>query len=461
MTNIKEIIKSTLASPSRLFLVLSTFFGLSMVVAMPVFMVPDEGAHFLRTYQVSRGGLIPSSAACCTGGLIPSKIPQHMGIKKPEIGVKQVFSEKIINTNLTLTDFRTSSIYTPLAYIPQSLGVGIAQIIYPSLGVMVLFGRILSLITYIVIVFIAIKKARVGSWVYVVVGLFPVSIQQAASLSPDAMVISLSLLSASIIQSSAFKQTALLAKDKISLIVSSILLTLIKPANIFLIIPSVFIKERGRKRVIFIILSILLPIILYLFWYLILKKHGFNENISQDATINQTDQIKYIFNKPIIFMKVVLRTLLVGDGGYYGPDYFYNSIYGSFSWNSYRLNQVGVFIGYISLIVAFLYSANVKYKKKLISKLAMINAVSILLYIISVTTLLYLSWTPVGGRMALGMHGRYFIPIIPMFIPIFIYFGKWLKLEISNRYVMGIILGTIATINLSTMVLLTVNWFYL
>lgn len=66
---------------------------------------------------------------------------------------------------------------------------------------MIIIGRLFNLAAYILLVWLAIKIARQGKWVYTVAGLFPMAIHQAASLSSDAVNIGLVFIVIAAIQS--------------------------------------------------------------------------------------------------------------------------------------------------------------------------------------------------------------------------------------------------------------------
>ena len=72
-----------------------------------------------------------------------------------------------------------------LLHLPQALGVLMGYLLYPSYGVMFFLGRVFNLLFYTGTIYIAIKKAVFGQLPMSFVALFPISIQQAASLSYD------------------------------------------------------------------------------------------------------------------------------------------------------------------------------------------------------------------------------------------------------------------------------------
>ena len=63
--------------------------------------------------------------------------------------------------------------YLPTLYLPQAVGITIAKLTYASPALMVLLARLGNLAVYIGVVFLLIKRLKVGKWLLVVVALLP------------------------------------------------------------------------------------------------------------------------------------------------------------------------------------------------------------------------------------------------------------------------------------------------
>ena len=70
-----------------------------------------------------------------------------------------------------------------LAHLPQAIGMLIGRAIYPSYGVIMLVGRIVNALVYIIGMYFVIKAAKYGKLALMFISLLPMMLQQAASLS--------------------------------------------------------------------------------------------------------------------------------------------------------------------------------------------------------------------------------------------------------------------------------------
>lgn len=189
---------SNFLTPERIFICLASVYGLLMIALMPVKLTPDEPVHMFRAYQVSEGRLTSiNQGEDRTGGYIPKSmlsayksIPIRTALTDGQSQRLPRFlrpNQKMNLKDVVFEDFSPSAQYSPLVYLPQALGVYIAKNVYPTLGFLTVMGKIMNLMVYVFLVWLAIRSAKHSKWVYVSAGLFPVAVQQAASLTVDVM----------------------------------------------------------------------------------------------------------------------------------------------------------------------------------------------------------------------------------------------------------------------------------
>lgn len=136
--------------------------------------MPDEGAHFTNAYSVFH-------REANSKDLMTYRYP---------IDSKMYRNFKIIETYTKKGDYTQDKLAWHLnknnfQYLPPAIGMLIGQLIYPSTGVMLTFGRLFNLLFYIAAIYFAIKKAKFGKWTMTAVALLPMSLQQAVSVSYD------------------------------------------------------------------------------------------------------------------------------------------------------------------------------------------------------------------------------------------------------------------------------------
>jgi Predicted membrane protein (DUF2142) len=221
-------------NPATTFLIVAGVVGLVLVFLVPRFAGIDESGHFARAYQLTTGTIIPVDA--------PSGAPEGGGVCLPVPVAGAILRDEARNTVHLLAGSepfaaqlraaqaatRSSDLklaaslpacgggkrflsiasfawYSPLPYLPQAVAVGIVRIAGGGVGGMLLAGRLASLLAYLGIAWLAIRRSPAGRWALCVTALLPVALfQGATSLSPDAPTVAIALL----VISSALRMTA-------------------------------------------------------------------------------------------------------------------------------------------------------------------------------------------------------------------------------------------------------------
>lgn len=190
----------------NLFVFLALIFGVAFVFAFPPLQTPDETTHFFRAYQVAEGGWISVKKDGLTGGELPrglwdvhnefSRLPGHSDLKVRG-GIKGCF--KLLGRPLDRGDrvfvhFPNTVSYPPLLYLPQAFGIFLGNQFGISALALTYAGRLGNLLAWIGIGYLTIRRASFFRFVILGLSLLPLSLQQASSLSADAMVNSVGLL---------------------------------------------------------------------------------------------------------------------------------------------------------------------------------------------------------------------------------------------------------------------------
>ncbi len=220
--------------PASTFLVVGAVVGFVLCFLVPRFAGIDESGHFARAYQLQTGRLVPvewsvpsgreagrfGEPAQGGGACLPVEVIADMNRDLARYGAHQLADQGAAPSLVAATEaatrnsdaelvvglppcgggerfFRFASFawYSPIPYLPAAVGVGLANGLGGSTGVMLLTGRVLTLAVYLGIVYVAIRRSPVGRWALAITALLPAAMFEAAtSLSPDAMTIALSLL---------------------------------------------------------------------------------------------------------------------------------------------------------------------------------------------------------------------------------------------------------------------------
>ena len=182
-----------------LFAIVYLFMSISTLAAIPAFNSPDEYSHFLRSYEVSRGYLTSegnggndlfSYGRTFDSGLIPDfSSKEHVSLW--DIGGK---INQHINTEKTqFYGFGNTALYAPTSYLPQAVGIRIADFFTDRPFVLAYGGRIANMLCFGLIFFLAIHFTPVGKNFIALLGLVPINIQSANSMSADALALALTV----------------------------------------------------------------------------------------------------------------------------------------------------------------------------------------------------------------------------------------------------------------------------
>ncbi len=218
-------------NPATTFVVVAGVVGVFLVFLVPPFAGIDEAGHFARVYQLSSATMVPvaSPQGADEGGGACLPVPVVAAIARDGIrnqihdhqsetrlveqlrtalrssDAKLAASLPACGSDQRFVAFATFAWYSPVPYIPQAVAVGLVRAGGGSVDAMLLAARCASLLAYVGIAWLAIRRAPVGRWALCITALLPVALfQGATSLSPDAMTTALALL----VISSALRMTA-------------------------------------------------------------------------------------------------------------------------------------------------------------------------------------------------------------------------------------------------------------
>ena len=183
--------------PERLFPALAGVFGLFFLFTITLISVPDEVTHFEAIVELTNrlfGSPCDASIAdftgftnhnnVCTGYL---RIINELGGHLPAADSSgAVYEVDTLSTMWTLT--------YALEYLPQVLGFALARLCAFNGVTTFMLGRFFNLLFYVACLALAIRLAPRFKVTFGLAGLVPMALQQAASLSYDNFITSLSLV---------------------------------------------------------------------------------------------------------------------------------------------------------------------------------------------------------------------------------------------------------------------------
>ena len=394
----------------NLFVVLMLIFGTLFAVLVPPNEVPDEGAHFARVYGILNGNFtfsrvrMPESMKVLLGKY---RIFSPSGAK---IDIDSYFADLSVGErNPNIVEVHPTASYAPILYLPQTIGLGLGEILKMSeLGKFVL-GRFFSVLLYTIIGYFILRTMNFAKRSFFVVLLMPMSVYLAASYSADAMQIMLAFLYISMVIFELNSQTLISLPRKVAFIVVGLLLSLTKPVSLLIIplscaIPLNRFKNR-KDKLIFISGQFGLGILCSFVWTNLISSN-LNPSGYFPWKVSPAKQLAFVLLNPFAFIKTIIATTN------HNFDFFLRSFVGDFGWLTTVLPEFVYFIFAVVLCLAlfrdtrdhFILTKSQKYTFLIV----------FLLYSMAVMMSMYLFWTPVGKDVVLGVQGRYFIPVFPV-----------------------------------------------
>lgn len=397
----------------KLFLIIVIPIGLLFMLFLPLGQIPDEKAHFARSYAISEGYLISKVDKNNWGyAPIPTKVVETIvdqdddKLEANYENINKDFSEEVNDIPFTNT-----SLYNFVVYTPQVIGILIGKMLHLPITIIAYLARIFNFFTYILLLYFSIKFLPFLKEYALFVALLPISIQEGVSLAPDALAISLScFLISYVLKLKYSEQEKINNKDLVILSISSIICCLCKivyfPIVLFIFILP-FDKFKSKKDK-YIKLSLLLILCLLIngLWTVFATRYLAETN----PGVNSTEQIKYVLSNPFSYLIVLLRTIKNSAVEYV------------FELCGRRLSLLNVDVGRVYPTLTFLtlvyLTIKNRIKEKPISKCIKYLSLFIIIVVTGlIFTSLYVQWTPLKNNVIQGAQGRYFIPIL-LLIPI-------------------------------------------
>ena len=415
-----------------IFLVFAVMVGLTFLIITPPFKAPDESAHFYRAYSVATfnitsqkqgeeyGTNIPKSIQQMTKDLESSENPQS-NMSQYKHSIKYWGTRPLNDTVGSFKVFNNSSIYSPVPYIPQAIGINIGRLLHLSPLLVFYSGRLVNLFVWILLIYFSIKFIPFGKWVIFCIALIPISIFQVSSMSADAATYGLIVFFISLFMYLRSNPVRISQSTKVLFLTLPLLLSLLKFGYFTFAFFLIFIPDRyfesKRDKWIKVCLITVISTVLTLIWYFVVKDINIlYSSPAQDLLVDPVRQRGYIFTYPLQFVKTILFTLFIHPVS----NNILTSSIGELGWLNIK---IPLFLIVGNFVTIFLSLISIKPLKsfKLSKPLVLYTAGLIVFLILFLCIALYITYSPVGSVDIAGIQGRYFIPIFALFIILFSY----------------------------------------
>ena len=403
----------------KLYPMLALTFGIVFMLAIPIYVVPDEPVHLMTAYKVSNQILNTDRTK---GDYIYGRADDmEMPIAVTEYNLEK-YTNYLARLNTPLQKGQsayklsgTNYLHTfQYQYYMSGLGITIGRLLNFGTIKTFLLGRLFNLVFFVSVLTLAIYKTPKGKLIMMVLALTPIVIQQGMSYSYDVIVISLSFLIAAL--SLKLYNEDFHKLDYLILLTATMLLIPTKQFAYapYALIPWLYllIKRFSFKSLLASVGAITL---IALICYALINQNLFPFPVKSMLTnrkfIDWSQDYSYsilsLIKDPVLSLKIAATTI------YSQTDFYTSSIIGKdLGWFEIKLPIIyPAFISLITLAVLFDKDQK-KYSSSFWLNAVLLSALSILFIFVG----MLFAWTPKSSFAILGVQGRYIIAVLPLIL---------------------------------------------
>lgn len=435
----------------KLFVCTVLVLGLAYVFVIPMYRGHDEHAHFFKAYEISTGVFNTPIINEHSITTIPSAFFDvlHEDYNTEERYINATYYDDVIRSagvevdeeNTITVGGEYMAVYSPLPYIPQALTIRIMSLFTDNLLIIFYMTRIVNLLVSVFLLYLAIKIIPFGKNIIFFIAIIPTTLSQIASVSPDALTITSSILFVAYLLKLIFGKDKITIKNIITLAVIGTVLGLCKIVYVPLAFLTLLIPKekynKKRDRVLMCVLAVALPILANLAWLGVASTHlSLIDNNKSDA------QKLNILSNPIEYLRICFYTL------YHDFDLYLMQLFGGFMEHieMVHVGWINVIAYIIIFIIIVLFDKDIK--DKLDKKMKI--TISIVLFIICglIYTSIYMQWSTLKNYYINGVQGRYFVELL---LPFMLVLGQNKLVKESGKINLvkviaysGVLLNTVA-----------------
>ena len=399
------------------FLGLALGFGTLFLLLTPPLQAPDEGRHLLRAFAISEGTLLAESLPGQVAGVdVPRSLVdlerelspglrRKTGLRQDPARLEAALAERLAPDDRVR--IALPSLYSPLAYLPQALGIGLGRALGAAPVALVWLGRAANLLFYALAVAAALRLAPAHRVVFALLALTPMALFEAASLAADGAANALAFLfAAAVLRAADTGRPTLVARQIAGLALLASALALTKQAYAplaaaALAIPAPRFASR-RERALGLAAIVGCAALAAGLWFLALR------GLTLQPLTFVADpgaQLRFLAAHPLAALAVPLRSALLRGGSWLLT---FVGVLGSLD---VRLPGAVYLLHPLVLLAAALLDggpASPLRGARRLWLLAVAAGTGLFVLLLG-----YVAWTPPGDSLVRHVQGRYFLPLAP------------------------------------------------
>ncbi len=417
-------------TPEGVFLALGIVFGLTFLVVTPPFQVADEYHHYFHAFSVSEGNFravrSPSRPGDFEiGAILPASlwelatrvdpagmvIPFNPRMKQRVADVLAQFGRPLEPHRRQFTSYFSTARNSAIPYWPQAAGIGVGRLLGVSPLALLYLGRLANLAVWLALVSLAIGALPMHRWVFVVLGLTPMALSEAASVSPDAFVNGLSFLAIALWLSLALGPVpqvgwrALAGMAAVTALLAQSKQVYVLLAGLYLLIPGGKFPTR-RCRWGGALLVVAAGAASLALWSWLFRDLHFPARYDRSVVFAPGEQLRFILGEPLRYLEICWITIRVDWWNWT------RSFIGVLGWLDTVL-PTPLYVSYLGVLTLVALADN-RSPVELTVRQRLVLASLFVLSVLALLTSLYVVWNALRFPVVQGIQGRYLIPFAPL-----------------------------------------------
>lgn len=439
----------------NIFVLLCLIIGLLFIIITPPFCVSDENSHMFKMWAITEGTMnfqkrTLDDGNTYAGTVVPKSlyildiftrdIPFHLENK---FSLSSLNEMKKISLDKDSKGFVTYFVpqYGILSYMPGIIVLEIMKWLDVGPLYMLYILRFISLITYMAIMYFAIKIMPIKKWLFALCALTPTAISLAAGISTDGLTISLMFLFTALVFNFAFNEkiSKLSAKDIVILGLILLYITILKfPYGAVVFLLFVIPKEKFPEKFSGLKTISLFTAMLFLYTlFTTLQSFHLGKGLTSlnPEILPVKEVLLYTIKHPAIIIQNILNSI-----SHDGLAWYAGSI-AIFSWQDTVLPPHFYFMWSLVMLSIAIFADNKEPDTSALNiKNKWIYFLVISLCIIVTYVVCYFLFSYEGLEGVRNMQGRYFIPTLPLF---YLLFATNKKINLKGLKIFSLIAYTI------------------
>lgn len=395
-----------------IFVFFYVLFGIGYLTVYPFSTIPDEEAHFVRIYGITEGHLLAEVNEDDIGGAyVADNILDGWNYKETKLDDVKSWYDREVKDSETFYKAANTALYSPLSYLPQSIGLGLAKIVSDNVVFILYMTRIVSWLVVGSLIFFAIRLIPFGKGILMFISLLPVNMQESASFAADGWTYGVVTFFVAYVLYLRYSLDKPMNKRQYVLLYSLLILLAsckIVYVPLCLLAFAIPMDRFGGKNnyIKNAILAGATVIIFTVGWLVISSSYLIEFNEGVDSGV----QVQYILHNIPDYFKIIANTIM-----FRADEYIKNLLGWKLGHLIVETNGVMVYTTLFALILVVAKEkirVSDKYYDLFRYGLLLICGIVALI----IFTSLYVQWTPVGFDSIKGVQGRYFIPLLLVFL---------------------------------------------